>query len=36
MDAGLWRDILHPDVSILEKIIRPILVYFFLIAGLRL
>src|SRR6058998_1913283 len=36
MDAALWRDLFHPDVSILEKIIRPILVYFFLIVGLRL
>src|SRR5213593_209988 len=36
MDAALWRDLFHPDVSILEKIIRPILVYAFLIAGLRL
>src|SRR5262249_1624421 len=36
MDAALWRDLLHPDVSILEKIIRPILVYLFLIVGLRL
>jgi uncharacterized membrane protein YcaP (DUF421 family) len=36
MDPALWRDILHPDISILEKIIRPILVYFFLIVGLRL
>src|ERR671931_232407 len=36
MDPALWRDILHPDVSILEKIIRPILVYGFLIVGLRL
>src|SRR5215831_2156618 len=36
MDAGLWRDLLRPDVSILEKIIRPILVYFFLIGSLRL
>ena len=36
MDAALWRDLLHPDVSILEKIIRPILVYFFLIISLRL
>src|SRR3989475_8996972 len=36
MDAALWRDLFHPDVSILEKIIRPVLVYFFLIAGLRL
>src|SRR6059036_1632437 len=36
MDAALWRDLFHPDVSILEKIIRPILVYGFLIVGLRL
>src|ERR1041384_2603717 len=36
MDPGLWRDLLQPDVSILEKIIRPILVYFFLIVSLRL
>jgi len=36
MDAALWRDLLHPDVSILEKILRPILVYFFLIVSLRL
>ena len=35
MDA-LFRDLLHPDVSILEKIIRPILVYLFLIVSLRL
>ena len=35
-----WHDLFvhlfHPDVSILEKIIRPILVYVFLIVGLRL
>src|SRR5215471_7707030 len=36
MDAALWRDLLHPDISILEKILRPILVYFFLIISLRL
>src|SRR5262250_1731771 len=36
MDAGLWRDLVVPDVSILEKIIRPVLVYFFLIGSLRL
>src|SRR5438128_942341 len=36
MNAALWRDLFHPDVSILEKIIRPILVYFFLIVSLRL
>jgi uncharacterized membrane protein YcaP (DUF421 family) len=36
MDSALWRDLFHPDVSILEKIIRPTLVYFFLIISLRL
>ncbi len=36
MDSALLLDLLHPDVSILEKIIRPILVYFFLIISLRL
>jgi len=35
MDA-LFHDLLHPDVSILEKVIRPILVYLFLIVSLRL
>lgn len=33
---SLLNDLFVPDISILEKIIRPILVYFFLIAGLRL
>jgi uncharacterized membrane protein YcaP (DUF421 family) len=36
MHSALWRDLFHPDVSILEKILRPILVYFFLIISLRL
>src|SRR5215469_68167 len=36
MDSALWHDLLHTDVSILEKILRPILVYFFLIVSLRL
>lgn len=35
MDA-LLHDLLHTDVSILEKVIRPILVYLFLIISLRL
>jgi uncharacterized membrane protein YcaP (DUF421 family) len=35
MDA-LFHDLLHTDVSILEKVIRPILVYLFLIVSLRL
>src|ERR1700741_264820 len=36
MDAKFWTELLHPDISILEKIIRPVIVYFFLIIGLRL
>ena len=36
MDLSIWRDLFHPDVPILEKMIRPILVYFFLIFSLRL
>ena len=32
----IFLDIFRPDISILEKIIRPILVYVFLIIGLRL
>jgi len=36
MDPKIWNDILHPDISIIEKIIRPVIVYFFLVIGLRL
>src|SRR2546421_6494373 len=36
MDPALWRDLFHPDISILEKIVRPVVVYVFLIGGLRL
>jgi len=36
MDAKLWSDLFHPDISILEKILRPIIVYLFLVVGLRL
>lgn len=36
MDSAFWRDLFHPDVSILEKIVRPVLVYLFLIVSLRL
>ena len=36
MDAAIWRDLLHPDISIAEKMIRPILVYLFLVVSLRL
>jgi len=33
---GIWQDLLQPGVPILEKILRPIIVYVFLIVGLRL
>jgi uncharacterized membrane protein YcaP (DUF421 family) len=36
MTAQLWHDLLVPDISIFEKMIRPVLVYIFLIVGLRL
>jgi len=36
MDATLWSNLLLPGVSIAEKILRPILVYLFLIVGFRL
>lgn len=36
MDSKIWSDLFHPDTSIIEKIIRPVIVYFFLIIGLRL
>jgi uncharacterized membrane protein YcaP (DUF421 family) len=36
MDAKLWSDMLHLGVPLVEKILRPILVYAFLVVGLRL
>jgi uncharacterized membrane protein YcaP (DUF421 family) len=36
MDTKLWSDMLHLGVPLLEKILRPILVYAFLVVGLRL
>src|SRR5262249_407697 len=36
MDSKLWTDLIQPDISIIEKIVRPVIVYFFLIIGLRL
>src|SRR5947199_3530514 len=36
MFETIWQNIIHLDVPFLEKIIRPILVYIFLIVGLRL
>lgn len=36
MDSKIWTDLFNLDISIIEKIIRPVIVYFFLIIGLRL
>lgn len=36
MPPSFWQDMLVPGVPLLEKILRPILVYIFLIVGLRL
>src|SRR5213078_1242597 len=36
MDASLLRALFHLDVPVLEKIIRPMIVYIVLIVGLRL
>jgi len=36
MDATLWSDMVTLGVPVIEKILRPILVYAFLIVGLRL
>lgn len=36
MDSKILNDLLHPDISIIEKIVRPVIVYFFLVIGLRL
>jgi uncharacterized membrane protein YcaP (DUF421 family) len=36
MDATFWSDLMLPGVSIAEKILRPILVYLFLIVAFRL
>jgi uncharacterized membrane protein YcaP (DUF421 family) len=35
MPPSVWHDLLIPGIPILEKIIRPILVYVFLVVGLR-
>jgi len=36
MVEKIWADMFHPDISLAEKMIRPVLVYFFLIIGLRI
>ena len=36
MDANVWSDMMVPGISIAEKVLRPVLVYVFLIVGFRL
>jgi uncharacterized membrane protein YcaP (DUF421 family) len=36
MDAKIWTDMFHLGLPIIEKIVRPIIVYAFLVIGLRL
>jgi len=36
MDTKVWYDMLHLGLPVLEKILRPVLVYAFLVVGLRL
>ncbi|MCX6551054.1 MAG: DUF421 domain-containing protein [Acidobacteria bacterium] len=33
---GIWQSLMQPGIPVLEKILRPVLVYVFLIVGLRL
>ncbi len=34
--AGLWNSVVVPGVPVVEKVVRPIVVYLFLLVGLRL
>jgi len=36
MDASFWPDMMLPGISVVEKVLRPVLVYVFLIIGFRL
>jgi len=36
MDTSIWTDIVVPGIPIFDKILRPVLVYIFLVVGLRL
>ena len=36
MDAKLWSDMFHLGVPVIEKVLRAVIVYFFLVIGLRL
>lgn len=34
--SEIWQHMFHPDLPVLEKILRPVVVYVFLLVGLRL
>lgn len=36
IDSQTWTHLIQPDISLLEKVLRPIIIYFFLIIGFRL
>jgi uncharacterized membrane protein YcaP (DUF421 family) len=36
MEATLWKDMFHLTLPVLEKILRPVIIYAFLVIGLRL
>jgi uncharacterized membrane protein YcaP (DUF421 family) len=36
MDAKLWHDMFHLGLPVAEKVLRPVVVYAFLVVGLRL
>lgn len=36
MEAKIWSDMFHLGLPVLEKILRPVIVYAFLVVGLRL
>jgi uncharacterized membrane protein YcaP (DUF421 family) len=36
MNTSMWNDLLVPGIPIVDKILRPIIIYVFLIVGLRL
>ena len=36
MDVTIWRDMFHLGLPLLEKVLRPVVVYVFLVLGLRL
>src|SRR6476620_8612912 len=36
MEMAVFRDMFHLSVPVVEKMFRPVVIYFFLVAGLRL